>query len=49
MLIAAIVIYVILAILIGITWPLTLLAKAGPIGYIIVIAWFVLFVWGCFR
>ncbi len=44
---AAIVIYVIFAILTGPFWPLDLLSgKAGPIGYILVILWIALLIAG---
>lgn len=46
MLIAAIVIYVILAILFGPLWPLEMFAKAGLIGKIIAIAWIILLIAG---
>ena len=46
MLIAAIVIYVILAILFGPLWPLEMFAKAGLLGKIISIAWILLIIAG---
>lgn len=46
MLTAAIIIYVILAFLFGGLWPLSMFAKAGCIGRIIVIAWVVLLIMG---
>lgn len=47
MLIAAIIIYVIFAILTGPLWPLALLGgKAGPIGYLLVAVWVGLLIGG---
>lgn len=46
MLIAAIVIYVILAILFGPLWPLKMFADAGLLGKIIVVAWVFLLIAG---
>jgi hypothetical protein len=43
---AAIIIYVILAILFGATWPLSMFAKAGLIGRLIVVAWVCLLIAG---
>lgn len=46
MLTAAIIIYVILAILFGPGWPLSMFAKAGFLGKIIVVAWATLLIAG---
>ena len=43
---AAIIIYVVLAILLGPFWPLSMFAKAGPLGKIIVVAWVALLIGG---
>lgn len=43
---AAIIIYVILAILFGPEWPLSMFAKAGLLGKIIVAAWVALLIAG---
>lgn len=40
----AIIIYVIFAILFGPLWPLSMFAKAGLLGKIIVAAWVMLFI-----
>ncbi len=42
----AIIIYVVLAILLGPLWPLEMFAKAGLLGRIIVIAWAALLIAG---
>ena len=42
----AIIIYVVLAILLGPLWPLSMFAKAGLLGKIIVVAWVALLVSG---
>lgn len=46
MLTTAIIIYVILAILLGPLWPLEMFAKAGLLGKIIVAAWATLLIAG---
>jgi hypothetical protein len=47
MLIAAVIIYVILALVTGPFWPFELLGgKAGPLGYLLVIVWFILLIAG---
>ena len=43
---AAIIIYVIFAVLFGPFWPLSMFAKAGLLGKIVVIAWTVMFISG---
>ena len=46
MLTAAIIIYVILAVLFGPLWPLSMFAKAGLLGKLIVAAWVALLIAG---
>lgn len=46
MLVAAIIIYVILGILFGPFWPLSMFAKAGLLGKLIVAAWVALLIAG---
>lgn len=46
MLIAAIIIYVILAFIFGLFWPVTMFARGGCLGQLIVIAWGVLLYFG---
>ena len=46
MLTAAIIIYVVMALLFGSLWPLSMFAKAGLIGRILVIAWAALLISG---
>lgn len=46
MFIAAIIIYIILAIAVGPLWPLEMFAKGGILGIIFVIGWFVLLIAG---
>lgn len=42
MLIAAIVIYIVLAVLVGPLWPFEMFAKGAPLGIIFVIGWIIL-------
>ena len=46
MVIAAIIIYIIFAILFGPLWPLSMFSKAGCLGQIIVLAWVALLIVG---
>lgn len=47
MLILSIIIYVIFAFIAGPLWPLSLLGgKAGPLGYLLLICWLILFIAG---
>ena len=47
MLILSVIIYVIFSFMAGPLWPLPLLGgKAGPLGYLLVICWFALFIAG---
>lgn len=46
MLVAAIIIYIILAIVAGPLWPLEMFSKGGILGIIFVIGWFILLIAG---
>lgn len=47
MLILACIIYVVLAFISGPLWPIQLLSgKAGPLGYLLLVGWIVLFIAG---
>lgn len=46
MFIAAIIIYLIFAIILGPLWPLQMYGKGGPIGKLVVVLWVVLFIAG---
>lgn len=46
MLTAAIIIYIVLAILFGPLWPLSMFAKAGILGKLIVVGWVALLIVG---
>jgi len=44
---AAIIIYLIAAVLVGPSWPLQLISgKAGPLGVLLAIGWFALLIYG---
>ncbi len=43
----SVIIYVVLALIAGSLWPLKLLGgKAGPLGYLLLICWLILFIAG---
>lgn len=46
MLVIAIILYVVLAVMFGPLWPLSMFAKAGFLGKVIVAAWLALFIAG---